>query len=345
MKRSTTTLSLLMTLTFSGLTHASTFNRIPEDSGFSGFILGGATVTNFSSNTVSGNALAEVGHNSTNGLNESPSSETELSGMFTGELSYTFAEAGTQVYVGNELEDVVRYDLSTQFGVRQRLNMGGIVSFAYLSNGILPTYVYSDPFNTDSSDDTDREMNGVRLGWDNILESGINIKLTHKNIDIEDEKSGDSLVDQEMISFDEQRLLNRSGEVNQIAVSYSVALNKHHYIEPEITYTDTDKEGDAISNSGYGVTLSYLYMNGRFSVISQLSASHREYEEINPVWGRFDEGDSTVFGGSIVTSYAKPFSWENTSFVTSVAYGHADSNIEFYDSEILSFSTGLLYQF
>jgi hypothetical protein len=336
---------LIATCMTSAATHAASFNTIPEESGFDGFLLVGGTFTNFSSNIVAGNSLTHVEHESTNGLNEAPSSENGVSSVLTGELNYTFAEQGLQVYVGNELEDVLRYDLATKFGVRKDLNGKGIARVAYITSGVLPTHVYEDPFNVESTHEADRDMQGVQLGLDNLLGSGVNIEVSLKDIDVVEENSGHSLVESGVLDPSDQKLLKRTGTTTTAKVSYLHAFSGSHYIEPEFVAERADKDGGAIAHDRFGASLSYFYLKGRFSLVGQLAYSHSEYDETSPVWGMNEVGDNNISAASLVLSYAKPFGWEDTSFVTSFAYANENSNIDFYDAHIATASMGMLYQF
>lgn len=337
--------SLLNLMIFHGVLAASILKPIPQKSGIDGFILVGASVTSYSSNIVAGNSLANVNHSSTNGLDYSPSAEKGSSGIFTGELNYTFSSTGTQLYIGNELEDVVRYDLTSHLGVRQNIESGGIASIAYITSGFLPTYVYEDPFNTEKTNATDRDMQGIQLGWDNILNNRFNIEVSLQKFEIDNEKSGESLLESDDISQQEQKLLLRNGESKKLKVSYFWSINALHHVEPELVYEKINKDGDAISNDRYGAAVSYFYKQKRFAFVSKITFSHAEYKEVNPIWGKSDIGDSNMFGASAVGSYERPFSWESVSFIGTVAYCNANSNIDFYDADILTASIGLLYQF
>lgn len=327
------------------VSNAAAFKAIPEESGFDGFLLIGGTGTSFSSNIIAGNSLTHVDHESTNGLNESPSSEKGISGVFTGELNYTFADQGVQIYVGNELENVLRYDLTTQFGVRKSLKGNGVASIAFLTSGVLPTHVYEDPFNVNNTKEADRDMRGIKLGWDNIADKGFNVEIALKDIDVVEENSGLALVKQGALTESEQALLERTGETKTLRVSYLHSFNQYHHVEPQLIAERADKDGEAIAHDRYGLSLSYFYLSGRLSVVSQLTYSHSEYDEINPVWNHSDVGDNNIAAASVVFSYAKPFDWEDTSFVTSFAYANENSNIDFYDADIATASIGLLYQF
>ncbi|WP_164684014.1 DUF2860 family protein [Vibrio maerlii] len=332
-------------LSIPSVSPAASFHELPKESGFDGFLLIGATSTQFSSNSVAGNSLTHVEHNSTNGLNDSPSSENGMSGVFTGELNYTFAGEGIQLYLGNELEDVLRYDLTTQFGVRKSLPGNGIASIAFLTSGVLPTHVYEDPFNVEQTNEADRDMNGVKLGWDNMFDKGISVEMSFKDIDVVEENSGQSLVDKGILTKSEQHLLDRTGTTTTMRVSYLHSFSSSHHIEPTVIAERADKDGEAIAHDRFGMSLSYFYLNGRFSLVSQMAYSYSEYDQINPVWNHDEVEDNNSIAASMVLSYARPFNWQDTSFVTSFAYGNGNSNIDFYDSDIATASIGMLYQF
>ncbi|WP_215402541.1 DUF2860 family protein [Vibrio gigantis] len=346
MKKSKLTLALLVAACTAPLiAQAGTFNTIPDESGFDGFILVGGTVTNFSSNIIAGNSLTRVNHNSTNSLDQSPDSENGTSAVFTGEINYTFADHDLQVFFGNELENVLRYDLAMKLGARRDLNGNGVASFALITSGALPTHVYADPFNVDKSEETDRDMKGIQIGWDNILDKNINLELTHKEVEIDHDNSGAALVEEGLLTTNQQGLLKRDGSIQTLKVSYSYALSPTQHFEPELVFEKTDKDGDALNYDRYGASLSYLYIHGRFSLVGQVVYSHSEYEEINPVWNMDDEGDNNAAAASLVLTYANPFGWKDTSAVTSLAYANENSNIDFYDAHIATASVGLLYKF
>lgn len=328
----------------SSVVQAKLLKPLPKESGFNGFVLTGVNYTNFASNIVAGNSLTNISHDSSNGLYDNPSYESDISPVFTGELNYTFASVGTQIYLGNELEDVVKYDLSTQLGIRQSLSYGGVAKVAVLTSGRLPTYVYSDPFNTDSATKTDRNTKGVRLGWDNIVNTGINVELTRKHIDVENDKSGELLFSEEAITAQEKALLSREGSLSSLKVGYLWVADKQHFFEPELIYDEINKDGEALSHHRYGASLSYLYIRNKFMLVSQIVYTYSKYNEINPVWDLTSVGDASNFGVSIVGSYANPFGWDDISLMGSIAYANADSNINFYDADVVTMFAGVLFK-
>ena len=59
---------------------------------------------------------------------------------FNFELRYTFAETGAQLFAGNSLEDLLRWDLVMQMGVRQDLQDLALLPGALSLTGLLRKY-------------------------------------------------------------------------------------------------------------------------------------------------------------------------------------------------------------
>lgn len=321
---------------------AEPIKPIPQETGFSGSLVGGLSATEYSSNMVSG-LSGDLGESNIDSLDEGPNSETDLGFFFSGELNYTFGKSRTQLFLGNALEDMVRYDLAFQAGVRQELSDKSIVYGAFLFSAI-PTEVYADPYQTNTErDGTERASRGARIGWQGIMGSGLGVELSHRRIELDDEESGDTLFDQGAISAADQEALNREGDHSSISLSYRLVLDQGQFVVPEINYHVYDLDGEAMAKDQYGTALSYFFNTPQFSVVTSVFYSHFEHDEQNPIYGITEEGDS--FGGSLVGSFHNIFGWQDVSGIASVAYAESDSDINFYDADVLSGSLGILYRF
>ncbi|MEE4111366.1 MAG: DUF2860 family protein, partial [Desulfobacteraceae bacterium] len=144
---------------------------IPQDSGFSGFINLGVGAVTAESNTIAGNSLATIGKERIDSLTGSPDSENDVIPLINGELAYTFASTRTQVYLGNSLEDFIRFETATLAGVRQELPDKSILALSSVFSAIA-TEVWADPYVVGRDrTETDRTSSGLRLGYDKILGS------------------------------------------------------------------------------------------------------------------------------------------------------------------------------
>ncbi|GLQ29566.1 DUF2860 family protein [Litoribrevibacter albus] len=321
---------------------AEPIKPIPQESGFSGSLVVGLSATEYSSNMIAG-PNGDLADSNIDSLDDKPGSESDVSPFFTGELNYTFSKSRTQLFLGSALEDLVRYDLTFQAGVRQELADKSIVYGAYLFSAI-PTEVYADPYQTGSSrDETDRASSGARIGWQGIMGSGFGVELTHRSIELDDEDSGDALVAQGAITAAQQDDLSREGDLNAITISYRHSIAQGQFLVPEINYRDYDLDGEAMAKSQYGGSLAYFYNTPQYSLITTVFYSHFEHDEENPIYGITEEGDS--FGGSIVGTYHNLFGWEGFSGLATVGYAESDSDINFYDADVVTGSLGVLYRF
>ncbi len=337
------TASGVVSLFASSIVFSAPLQPIPEESGFGGFLTLGVTGTSFSSNTVAGTDMGDVAIEEIDSLDEGPDSETDVSGFFTGELNYTFAESRTQLFFGNSLEDLVRYDFTFQTGVRHELADKGIVYGAFLFSAI-PTSVYADPYQTGvEREEADRNSNGGRIGWQGIAGTGFGVELSHRVIEIDDEESGQALVDGGALSVEQQDLLNREGEQTSVKFSYIHRLSPGNLLVPAINYHKFDMDGDAMSRDRVGGELAYIRNTQQYTLIVTMSYSHTEHDEENPIYSETEQTDN--FGGSIVGTYHSPFGLKGWSAVASVAAGESDSDINFYDADIVTGSLGMLYRF
>ena len=170
---------------------------IPTKGGFSGYVnlaVGGIEVeSNMLSSIADGNI--DIGDKIVDNLNDSPDSNTEALPIINFELSYTFASTRTQLHIGNLMEDFLRFDTTTVAGVRQDVGKAGLIG-ASVQASSLASQVWRDPYQTGTKrKDTDRTSKGGRLYWQQIMGSGLEIRLTATEIDIDKERSANSQED------------------------------------------------------------------------------------------------------------------------------------------------------
>lgn len=312
--------------------------KIPQQSGFSGYVLGGVTFVDYESNLYKG----PDGDKTIDSLG-SPESQSATTPLINFDLRYTFADTRTQIVLGNQIQDALRYDFTQIFGVRQEISQYGIISGAYVFSA-MPGEVWSDPFATGvKRDDTDRTSNGFRLGWEQVMGSNFAVMYTMRNIDIDHERSGNQLVAQGKIIEAERRTLDRNGDINSLEFSYNWMMAKGHILSPSITLTKADLDGDAVSYDGGSIQLSYGYHSPRWSLISNVFAGKRNYDERNPVFNRKADADEYGLGAT--------FFWHNLMGVkdlssqVTASFARSDSDINFYNAQASSLSLGLLYKF
>lgn len=327
---------------------AHAIQPMPEQTGFSGFINVGAGVTNTESNMMAGNDMSDSGSKRIDSLTDSPSSDTNAMPVINFDLNYTFADTRTQIFAGNRLEDLIRFDTSSVLGIRQELPDKSSVRVAYAFTSF-PSSVWEDPYVTGvDREKTDRTAEGLRLGYDKILGSRLEAEFTWRKINIDTEKSGDALVDipdpEFPLTDTEAALLDRNGSMYTGKLTYPFAFQQmRHLIIPTLEYTRQDLDGEAMAFKRYGMMLSYALNGPKFNFVTNLYCSRSDYDEENPIYDAVREDD--ILGASFSAFYKQFLGVPQMNLVGTIASYHSDSNIDFYDSRISMGTVSVMYRF
>ena len=316
---------------------------IPDESGFSGFINLGLGGLGIKSNVMAetGLGLVDLGDDTIDELNNSPDRQNGVLPVFNFEATYTFADSRTQVYVGNLLEDFVRFDMNAAIGVRQEIGDAGLLGVNLLASSI-PTEVWKDPFLVGQRrKQTERNSEGFRVQWSDIYGSGLELRYTARDVEIDDERSGLSLD----LTDTELGLLVRDGDHNRFDVRYEyTSEDGRHIVTPGLAYIDHDREGKAVSSDGYGLDLNYMYVyQPRLRFVVNAGYSRLDSDAVHPVYGVKD--DTTRLGLALAAFYAQPFGMEGWVLNVSAAAFEDDHEIRFYDTTVRLLTVGMLRRF
>jgi len=314
---------------------------IPKESGVSGFVNIGAGITSVESNSLAKFGSVDLGNKTIDSLNQTPDTRTVGIPVIGLELAYTFASTRTQIFLGNQLEDYIRFDFSTRAGVRQEIGKAGIIGASFLQTP-LATEVWEDPFLTGSErSETDRTSDGYRLIWDNIYGTGLELRYSAREVDIDRERSGESLG----LSDSELALLNRNGDSSRFTAQYTVSYDgMKHLVTPAIAYFEQDSDGNAMAYDGMAFSVNYIYaMDNHWRFVTNASYAFIEFNEANPVFDTKADGDR--FGVSFTAFYAQPFGWKGWLANAGVVWFEEDSDVNFYDSSVGLINAGMLYRF
>jgi len=342
MKRMMTGAVCLGLLAMSSQAYAG--QAIPEESGFSGFVQLGVGIVSMESNTVAGaSSVGTLGERTLSSLQESPDSETKVYAVFNGELKYTFGASKTQLFFGNSLEDLVRYDFTSQIGVRQDVGKAGIMGGGILFTSF-PTEVWKDPYMTDTRRQrTDRSSQGIRFAWENIMSSRFDVQYSYREISIDKEYSGNDYFGTGPITAYQRSLLDREGDQYTLAGEYTFVLDKQNLLKPKVTINSYDLDGEAMASDEIGVQLTHTYLGERYVFISNIYLSTSENDKRNPLFNKTQEDDTIGLG--FIAIYQKLMEIPELSLVGNVAYYTTDSNIAFYDTTVFVSSVSCLYRF
>ncbi|SFM21792.1 DUF2860 family protein [Marinobacter zhejiangensis] len=327
----------LVALALAGATGAQAeIIKIPEQSGFSGHVMAGAQYLGYESNFYKG---PDTDNNLHNGLTNSPDNNTMARPILGGDVRYTFAETRTQVFLGNMIQDAVRFDYAQQLGVRQQIGDRGIVGIGYVFS-LQDAETWEDPYQVGNRTESDVESDGARFSWDQIWGTRFNASYTYRDIDLDNEQSGLS----QGLSADEMTLLDRNGQSHRYNVSYDWVVAPGHVLRPELVYTRADLDGKAVSYDRTRFQVTYGYNSERWSLATNAFYGQTQYDEVNPIFGTDADSDQFGIGSS--------FFWHNlfgVNHLSGMVLAHyiqssADS-IAFYDAYAGSLSLGVMYRF
>lgn len=315
---------------------------IPNQSGFSGYIQPGVGYLNIKSNMVAEFAGFNLSKDSINSLSDEPNSESTGIVTLPFEIDYTFAGTRTQLFLGSQLVDLLRFDFSQQLGVRQEVGGLGLFQAGILFSGI-PSKVWKDPYVVNQNrKETTRDSTGARLIWDQIFGSGFQVQYTYRNINISSEKSGESLPS---LSSEDRRRLRRDGDIHQGSVLYRFKIDQKNRLTPEFILGYDDREGDARKNTNIGAQLTYSYLADPVNLILNGYYSYADYDKKNPIYNKTQEDDTYGVGGTVY--YKNPWNWsllgsKPMDFFVTGAYYYNDSNIDFYKEQVVLGTVGVL---
>ncbi|MGB5749275.1 MAG: DUF2860 family protein [Desulfobacterales bacterium] len=323
---------------------ATALEPIPKASGFSGFIRPGVGYVSFKSNMVASFLGFDLSDKKTNALDSSPDSQSSAIVLVPFSLEYTFASTRTQLFLGTELTDLVRFDYSQQIGVKQEIGKLGLLQGGFLFSGI-PAKVWEDPYVAPNRDrqETDRNSLGGRLVWDRIFGSQLQLQYTYRHIDLDDEKSGEffGLIDSK------RDRLDRNGDRHSGEIIYRFDFAQKHQLAPTFVYTRNDLDGDAMAGDAYDFQLTYAYRGDSITFTANGSYGQEDYDDENPIYNQDQEDDR--YGLQAAVYYKNPWDWrlfgsKPVNFYISGAYVFIDSNIDFYEQEAILATGGVMFK-
>jgi len=320
------------------------FEPIPKESGFDGFVRLGGGYSWVKSNMIAGNDLGDVGQRKIDSIQDSPDSKSGGIPQLDWNVKYTFAGTRTQLFAGSRLEDIFRFDATTQAGVRQEFTSLGIIGASFVFT-TLPTEVWKDPYvENDGRKRTDRTSRGIRLAWERMFNSNFEVEYIYRDIDIDKERSGDFLVDAGRLAASDKDRLEREGDNHQLLGAYWFEIGKKHLLSPQLIFDYQDLDGDAMKNYKTDFQLTYAYTGPKFTLGLNGLIGYADYDKKNPIYGK--TRDDTRYGAGALGSWKNPFGWkpfgiDKFQLYSQVGYFVSDSNIDFYETEIFLATAGI----
>jgi hypothetical protein len=333
--------AVLAIFLLAGANAALALDPISQQSGFSGFVQPGVGYLSIESNTVAKVLSFELSDKRIDSLDDEPDSESTVIFSIPFKLAYTFASTRTEVFLGTDVGDLLSFDTAQQLGVKQGLGGLGVLQAGLLfSNNVR---VWEDPFLTGQNrDDTGRLNAGGQVVWDKIFGSNFELEYSLRKVDIDNEKSGESLP----LTSAQRDRLDRNGVIHRAGLGYRFKFGQHILI-PQANFFSEDLDGEAMANTGADLQLSYIYDGDPITLALNGYYGQAEFDKSNPVFGETRDDDR--YGASATVYYKNPWGWslfgsEPMRFFVTGAYFAVDSNIDFYNQEAMLGMGGISFR-
>lgn len=329
-----------------GSVHA--IDAIPEQPGWSGFVTVGAGGLWAQTNMVAGidKYSITIGDARIDAVGDDPAVHSTLIPQLLLNIKYTFSTQ-TQVFLGNDLQDIVRLDNVSIIGVRQQFADSSILELSLVSTPVgSPVQVWADPYVVGVDRvETDRSSVGLRLEYDKILGSGFGLQYTQRTYDIDNELSGTTAVSSGGVGLApaEAELLKREGTAKRLVGYYGFPLVGRNKFELRLGYQAQDRDGKAMANDKNEIALVYAYLGKRFITAANISYARSDYDAVNPVFNKTQEDDTLGLGLFVFDKGL--FNSKNWWGQLTAVWLEQQSNIDFYDESSLALMLGVQYRF
>ena len=310
-------------------------NPIPRASGLSGSVSLGANVSDIASNFYK-----DDDHQRINRLGD-PQSHTSTSPLVRLDVRYTLAESRTQFVLGNQIHDTLRFDFTQLLGIRQEIADRGIISAGLVFNGIAPNKVWADPYKTNGDrNGTERETQGIRVGWESILGSRFSTDLTVRRVAIDNEESGQS----QALTANQIALLDRNGNTTRLRMSYDWEFAPRHFLSPGLIIGKDNLDGKAMSSALTAVKLDYGFTVAANTFTASAYYGRQNYSEGHPLFGNM-KANSDDYALGLNYLHQGLFNYPALGAYANASYGRSNSDIDFFNAEFKRMGLGLRYKF
>lgn len=313
-------------------TSALALEPMPQEAGFSGSFAVGAA-----GGAVESNFLAEiVGVDLSNDKiyrYDSPNETTIIIPTLKFNVGYTFGNKKTRVSLGSAVESSIDFSANSALAVRHDFDSLGSVELAGLLPSASPVEVWEDPYLTDQKrSSTEKTSSGGRLTWDGIVGSNFELIGSFRSLDIDKERSGDSLG----LTAAQRQLLEREGDVTRIELGYMFNFNESDLkVRPSIAYIDRDLDGDAMAQDGYELGIQTMYNGGSYRWLNRAAYQSLDGDATNPIFGEANDADVYLLASEV--QIPEPFGWDKWTTSVGVSWAENSAEIDFNKSSVALF--------
>lgn len=230
------------------------------------------------------------------------------------DLRYKFRDTDTEVYLGTPLKGsgtVLTLGLTQTFIDKSKLNVS-------IFSGMM-VEVWKNPYIAGvARNETDVEDVGFTIGYDRILDTGLNLYYRYNLVDVDEDVIGTIFND-----------LKRDGIIHTTGLGYMINLDKGNIIIPGFEYSKADMDGESNSYNGYKIKIGYKRMKKDYILSTFVSAVKKDYDKTHSIFNK--TRDEKGYSAIAIFTLLNPLGYDKffTNFIAGC--GYSDSNIDFFD--------------
>lgn len=234
-------LSLLLSvplLTFAFLSQTAVAEDLAKKSGWEGGV--SVVTVGFSQKSQ---FTAEDDNTFTNDLYNAGKSTHQFTTLPLFHLNYTLSDLQTQIFFGNNQDNVPKAQFALQAGVLHVIGAHDQVSVALIPTLPFVEETWQDPFLTGQQrHKTKEEVGGGRIKYEHTGDNAFNVQYVFAKNELDVEESGKALL---QLNTQQRAMLNRNAELHRFSVSLNCPVDQGIIIVPSFHVTTSDAKGDA----------------------------------------------------------------------------------------------------
>ncbi|WP_086982495.1 surface lipoprotein assembly modifier [Vibrio aphrogenes] len=252
-------------------------------------------------------------------------------------LSYTFSGGDNQLFIGTSNSDIALGRPHIQIGYGQYIDQVGVVKLSYIP-GIIGSKTWQDPFLVGAKrQETDQTIEGVRLQYSEIFDTGLGMEISAGKNKLDDELSASQY------SSQIQSQLNREGDLYYGELYYLTPVTRSTLLRSSFSYLRNQANGEAVSSNAYTGQIALFQRYQQSTLTLSLKYQYAKFDEIHPLFNLTQEDDAI---GVVATyTYNDIFDWKGVGVGLLAGYREQLSNIDFYEYESWILGAGLRYVF
>lgn len=273
-------------------------------------------------------------------LNNAGKTSNRFSALPMIRLDYTLNDLQTQIFLGNNQDNLPKGLFALEFGLVHSLGQNDQLTFALFPKLPALEETWKDPFLTEQErQKTNEKVGGGRIKFEHQGDNSFDVQYAFLSNQVDIEDSGRSLT---QLGSQQRGMLNRNADFHRLSVNINCHINQHVILIPSLHVTTSDAQGDANDFAEGVFKLQALYIREKHFLSATLGIGRKESNVESPIF-KLPQNDKSLSLDAFY-KYAEPLGYKNWSLLGVAIWKKSDSNITFYSSKSTVLGIGLDYK-